>query len=410
MNKQAWLIPFLLAFPPPSQALEQEWHGLLDARLQSSTSDRSWLNGGLDKQRFDQNDRALQLGQAVLDHHLTITDTVNSHIWLNGYDQRDQGVGLGEAYVKWRPVPTSAWRWHSRVGLFFPELSLENTGLGWTSDYLISTSAINTWVGEELRTIGGEIGVHYDGARMGSPHDWRATAGTFKWNDPAGGLLAWRGWTVGDRVTAGWERVPFPDLPIFSSTGYWKGQIQGIEPLREIDDKTGYYGSLGYSYLDTLSLSAMHYDNHGDPKGYAGGQWAWDTSFNHLGLRWHQDNTTVLTQYMDGQTIMGYVPFHDLIVDFRSWYALLNQQLGAHQLTLRYDKFWLYDRDHKPADPNQEYGDALALGWRWSFHKQMDLSTEWLRQRSDRDAREDLLNQDADVVEDLWQIRVRAWF
>ncbi len=394
-----------------SYGFEQEWHGLLDARVINSNSEQSWLNNGLDKQRFDQNDSALQLGQAVLDYHAELTDTINSHIWLNGYDHRNKGVGLGEAFVKWRPIPNSAWRWQSRVGMFFPELSLENTGLGWTSDYLISSSAINTWVGEELRTLGAEIGVHYDGARVGSPHDWRASAAAFRWNDPAGGLLSWRGWTVGDRITSSWERVPFPDLPIFDeNNGFWGGQMRGIEPFREIDNKTGYYANLSYQYLDLISVTAMHYDNRGDPEAFVSGQWAWNTTFNHLGLRGHYQNTTLLAQYMKGQTIMGFVPFYDLVVDYRSWYVLLSQQVGAHQFNIRYDKFWLDDLDGKAPDPNQEYGDALAIGWRWAFCKNMDVSAEWLRQQSDRDARQDLLQQEAERSEDLWQGRLRWWF
>jgi hypothetical protein len=294
--------------------------------------------------------------------------------------------------------------------MFFPELSLENSGLGWTSDYLISSSAINTWVGEELRTLGAEVGVHYDGARVGSPHDWRASAAAFRWNDPAGGLLTWRGWSIGDRVTGSWEQVPFPELAIFDSNGYWAGQIQGIKPFREVDHKTGYHANLAYQYLDLVSISAMRYDNRGDPQAFVAGQWAWDTSFNHLAVRGHYQNTTLLTQYMTGQTIMGYVPFHDLIVDFRSWYVLLSQQMGAHQVNIRYDKFWLNDQDHKAADPNQEDGDGLAIGWKWNMRKNIDISTEWLRQCSDRDARAILLGQAANRTEDLWQGRVRWWF
>jgi hypothetical protein len=405
------VIPLLLSsFSMSCFAYEDEWHGLIDIRLLNSNSEHSWLNDGLDKQRFDNNDSPLQLGQAILDYHAELTDTINSHIWLNGYDHRDKGVALGEAYVKWRPIPTSAWRWQSKIGMFFPELSLENSGLGWTSNYLISSSAINTWVGEELRTLGAEVGVHYDGARVGSPHDWRASAAAFRWNDPAGGLLTWRGWSIGDRVTGSLEQVPFPELAIFDNNGYWAGQIQGIKPFREIDNKTGYYANFAYQYLNLVSISAMRYDNRGDPKAFVAGQWAWDTTFNHLAVRSHYQKTTLLAQYMTGQTIMGYVPFHDLIVDYRSWYVLLSQQMGAHQVNIRYDKFWLYDQDHKAADPNQEYGDGLAIGWKWNLRQDLDISTEWLRQRSDRDARAILLGQEAERTEDLWQGRIRWWF
>src|SRR5258705_9405197 len=54
----------------------------------------------------------------------------------------------------YRPVSTSAFRWSIKAGAFFPPISLENTEIGWTSPWTLTPSAINAWVGEELRTIG----------------------------------------------------------------------------------------------------------------------------------------------------------------------------------------------------------------------------------------------------------------
>ncbi|HEX5276449.1 MAG TPA: hypothetical protein VFW42_02145, partial [Fluviicoccus sp.] len=243
-----------LAVAGSVQALDGELNGLLDIRLAHSDSDNGWLFDGLDKQRFDRDHDGLRLGQAVLSGRFT-AGTVSGHAWLNGYEGRDEALGAGEAYLQWRPLPASAWRWKAKAGMFFPELSLENHGVGWTSEYLISSSAINTWVGEELRTLGAEATLQYNGAMTGSVHDWQATAGAFRWNDPAGGLLAWRGWSIGDRVTSSGETVPFPDLAIFRPGGYWAWQIQGIEPFREIDNTTGYYASLGYRYRDRFAVT-----------------------------------------------------------------------------------------------------------------------------------------------------------
>ena len=54
---------------------------------------------------------------------------------------------------------------------------MENTGPLWTSPYTISSSAINTWLGEELRAGGVRLGekggrdqkqaLHYDNATPG---------------------------------------------------------------------------------------------------------------------------------------------------------------------------------------------------------------------------------------------------
>ncbi|MCB1658749.1 MAG: hypothetical protein KDI39_11030, partial [Pseudomonadales bacterium] len=155
--KSALLLCFISHY---AYAFDDEWHGLADLRLVQSNSTQSWLNEGLDKQRFDENDQALQLGQAVISYKANLIDTVSGHAWLNAYTDRHEGIDVGEAFIKWRPIPQSAWRWQTRLGMFFPEMSLENTGLGWTSDYLISNSAINTWIGEEFRTLGAELNLH----------------------------------------------------------------------------------------------------------------------------------------------------------------------------------------------------------------------------------------------------------
>ena len=68
----------------------------------------------------------------------------------------DAGIDLLETYVSWRPQSNGVLRWNVRAGAFFPPVSLENDDLGWTSPYTLTPSAINSWVGSELRTIGGE--------------------------------------------------------------------------------------------------------------------------------------------------------------------------------------------------------------------------------------------------------------
>lgn len=249
----------------------------------------------------------------------------------------------------------------------------------------------------------------FNGARAASPHDWHLGLASFRWNDPAGGLLTWRGWSVGDRMTGSRERVPFPQLAIFNHNGYWQGQIQGIEPFKEIDHRSGYYATVAYQYLDWLSIQLMDYDNKGDPKGFAEGQWAWDTRFHHVALKLKQQQHTLLAQYMRGQTIMGYVPFHDLIADFSSWYVLYSQQFSIGQLHLRYDQFDITDLDNKAADPNQEDGHAFAIAWQQPLTPQLDVTGEWLQQRSTRASRS-LLALNNTQQENLWQLRLRWWF
>jgi hypothetical protein len=58
-----------------------------------------------------------------------------------------------------------------------------------------------------------------------SPHDFDVSYALFKANDPATSLLAWRGWSIGDRTTGLTEHLPFPNMPsVYGSTGIFDSQ------------------------------------------------------------------------------------------------------------------------------------------------------------------------------------------
>ena len=54
---------------------------------------------------------------------------------------------------------------------------------GWRSPYTLSFSAINTWVGEELRTIGAEYSLDWLGRSHGHDFDFTLNAAAYGWND-----------------------------------------------------------------------------------------------------------------------------------------------------------------------------------------------------------------------------------
>ncbi len=72
-------------------------------------------------------------------------------------DEEDvRGIDALEAYAAWHPASDGPLNWSVKAGAFFPTISLENDDLGWTSPYTLTPSAINSWIGDELRTIGSE--------------------------------------------------------------------------------------------------------------------------------------------------------------------------------------------------------------------------------------------------------------
>src|SRR5262249_53739190 len=114
-----------------------------------------------------------------------------------------------ESYLRWHPVSVSNWRFAVKAGYFFPELSLENTSIAWTSPYTLTPSAINSWFGEEIRSLASEGGVEW---RSG---DWRlrTAIGIFFGNDPAGVVVGRYGFILSDRLTGLMDRVRLDEIP-----------------------------------------------------------------------------------------------------------------------------------------------------------------------------------------------------
>ena len=75
---------------------------------------------------------------------------------LRAEPQTRSVVDALETYLRYDDAGARLYRWSVKAGAFFPTISLENDDLGWTSPYTLTPSAINSWIGDELRTIGSE--------------------------------------------------------------------------------------------------------------------------------------------------------------------------------------------------------------------------------------------------------------
>lgn len=384
LAKYLGALTLLLAAYTPLSARGVEWSGLLDVRAQAADGERSWTHAGMGKLRED--GAGIRLGQAILAAQVDIGDALSATAVLNGAD-RPGLVDLQEAWLGWNPVPTGPWKVRARAGLFFPpgNQEIDYQGLTWTPSRTISASAINSWIGEELRTKGLELSLTHRGRASGSPHDFGATAAVFNGNDPAGTLLAWRGWGVGDRIGGVGEAIELADLPVYRADGAINKQARVIHLFREVDGRAGYYAALHYAYTDRLEVTAMHYDNRGDPLVVKQGQYSWATRFNHVGVRLRPAaGWELMAQYMTGFTAMG---TRAVALDYRTWYLLASRRLGDGTLTLRYDRFMTRENDILPSDPNGEHGRATALAYAFDLGPGLSLVSELLTVHSDRPAR-----------------------
>ena len=274
----------------------------IDMRGVASNGERSYLDGGLGELRFDSNHQGLQVGDvnfAVRDDFFNIV-----HVDVNAVSYADNKVDpldLTEAYVEVRPFPSTPWRSSFKLGAFYAPISLENRLIGWRSAYSISPSAINTWVGEELRTVGAEYDLDWLGHQSG--HDWQlgAVGSLYGWNDPAGVLMAERGWAIDDRQTTLFGPIGRPGA----------GGVAGITPFAtDVDHRPGYYVGANATYRTTLELRALHYDNEADPTAHTQRPvYAWHTRFDSAGVSWTPSpNWTVISQWLGGDTFVGSAP------------------------------------------------------------------------------------------------------
>jgi len=365
----------LLAAAAPARAFDDvlavgnvslDIDGFLEGRAILGSSTRSWEDGGLGKVRYGADaaggQRILLRPEAalVLTPHLGFDFT--GKVVLTANDQQRQTVDITEAFLEYKPVPRSAFGFKARGGAFFPPISQENGGLAWTSPYTITSSAINSWVGEELKTIGVEATPYWRGQDI----TFELTAAGHSANDPAGTLLAWRGWSFNDRETGFMDRLQLAQIRIIRPGGMLSAQAPTEKPFHEIDGDAGYYAGGSIAHTDYGKLAALWYDNLADDRAFVKSQWAWRTSFLSVAYKAElPGDIDVLAQYMRGRTtVITIRPPVGPIVDTRYWstYGLVSKVLGRHRVSLRGEYFKTTDRDTFP-DDNSEHGFGLTAAY-----------------------------------------------
>jgi len=152
------LVGALVLCTSQSRAVDFSYNLFADARLVVPPGDGSYLDGGLGKLHFGENDGtpSVHFAEALAEGRVQITPELVA-VATGRFDPNyGPAVDLLEAWVRYRPASTSEWLWSIKAGAFFPPLSLENEEIGWTSFWTITPSAINSWVGSEIRIIGTE--------------------------------------------------------------------------------------------------------------------------------------------------------------------------------------------------------------------------------------------------------------
>jgi hypothetical protein len=366
---------------------------LLDGRYILTDLPVSWLDEGLGKLRYggENNDRRnlFRLAQASVLLNASFTDSLSAKVQVNVDSEPERSlqrrpVDIIEAYLSYHPLLSTHTRVRVRGGIFFPPISLENTGPAWTSPYTITSSAINSWIGEEVRPTGGEFTFVWSGTQ----NEFAVTGAIFANNDPTGSLLAWRGWAMHDRQTGYADKLPLADIPaigysysLFPEQPYW------TQPFREVDGRPGYYAGAAWNNAKSVDLRALYYDNRGNPTSFDGKQYGWHTKFTNAGVHLTLPaRFEILAQYMRGGTEMGY--YEAVHNDFYASYILVTSAFGNSRMSVRYDHFSVEDIDANTIeDNNDEHGWAWTADYLYNFNEHYRLAFELLEVDSTRPIR-----------------------
>lgn len=368
----------------------QAFSGLVDLRAAAADGQPSFLHEGFGRTRYGGDVQGdfkghLALGDAALVWRPQLTWALSGLLDAEYQQGQQHAVDVVQAYLQFKPTPRGAVRYALKAGLFYPPISEEHEGPTWSTVHTITPSAINTWVAEEVKVMGGEAKLT---AELGG-HELSATGGAFGYNDTAGTLLAFRGWGLHDVKATAFGNYRLPPLDPYMA----RRQPQFTSTTIEMDGQVGFYGRLDWRPPGPAGFSAFFYDNNGDKVSLNHQkQWSWETRFWNFGASWDVDDSTrVLSQVLTGEALMGFPNARSVWINigYTSAYVLATHSVGRGAVTGRVEYFETSDRNFRPAldnveDDRGEVGWALTGAYRYQLTPHARLMVEAMHTASKR--------------------------
>ena len=380
-----------LAWPDPAFAQSddvlgpQAFDGGIDLRTSVAGGETSWLDGAFGKLRYGGNngdtEPRAQVASADIAWKPQFSFDLSGLVSVTHQVGQSNAVDLNEAFLSYRsgPAPT---RFSARAGVFWPPISEEHSGSTWQVTDSITPSAVNSWVGEEVKVLAFEGKLEHRFADQ----QLALTAAVFEHDDTSGTLLSYRGWALHDVRATVWGHFPLP--PLSPSIAPYQNVF--TKSFAELDGRVGYYARVDWQTPWPVSVNLFRYDNRGDRLSSHDLQTAWRTRFWNAGAMASLGERTVAkAQVLWGNTLVGpATPFGaPANVDFAAAYLLLSRELGGGKLTARGDWFKTHDNSYVASDNNNEHGWAAMLAYKHPLTHFADAIVELLHVESNRPAR-----------------------
>ncbi|HTC51421.1 MAG TPA: hypothetical protein VK700_05750 [Steroidobacteraceae bacterium] len=381
-----------------ARAQATDWDAALDVRLVGADAPAAVADGGLGILRYGADRDGLQLGRARLALSQELGDVLSFKVDVSAWGQHDRNVlDVTEAYLQLHPYPLGDWRARLKLGAFYAPMSLENRTDGWESPYTLSFSAMDSWVAQELRTIGTELKLEWLGTHSGHDFDASAAFGVYGWNQGAGSALSVSGFTISD-----WQGS------LFGRVGRGSYPFGPIDEYHQYDNHAGTYEGLDVHYLDRVTLEALHYDNHANPTAddEVSGAYAWQTRFDTVGLRAENDDGwTAIVQWMAGETFVEPDELGLLGWKFVTRYVLVAKRAGRSTLSARFDDFQVAAQ--QTSSLGDQGGHAVTLAYRFEPDAHWRFTLEGVRARGFQTNRAIFFGETPFATQSLVQLAIR---
>jgi len=349
----------------------------------------------------------LDTPQVSLLTEVLVEGSLSAVVQFNYDDSYDQGrtngrLGIVESYLRYEYRLSEHQKITARMGRVIPPVSLEHPETAWSTRYTITPSAINTWIGEEIRPAALEMKYRYDYASFSHIE---FIVAPFSGNDSSGSLLAWRGWALHDYQSTLGSRVRFSKYTpeSIAPQGRWG------EPFKEIDGYLGVYTKIGWTLNPQWRTEGFYSNSFADHDfNDIKNEYPWSTVLGNLSLQYTPVSEWVFAfQGMSGNTRMGKSSRSGVNNDFNSWYFLLSYLYDAHRITVRYDDFRVIDLDKHPEDINESQGNAVTIAYLLHQSEFHIIGLEYLGITSKRKIHK---HYPEDIDDDLYQLMYRLNF